>query len=302
MPSGPTGYRQAAEARHRLLQAVRLFFNARRYLEVETPVRLRVPCMETHIDAEPSGEAYLRTSPELHMKRLVCSGLERIYQIGPCFRQGEAGRLHHPEYTMLEWYRTKTDYLGILDETLNLLKETARAVTGTSRITWQGTAINVEATPAIFTVRELFLQYAGWDPVADFDADRFDLDLVDKIEPALPRDRAVILKDYPAPLAALAETAEHGTAQRWELYLAGIEIANAYTELTNPAELRQRFTAWGNIRAENGKPVYPLDEAFFQSLEKTGLPACGGNALGVDRLLMILCDAVSLDEVLLFRE
>ena len=151
-------------------------------------------------------------------------------------------------------------------------------------------------------MEEVFEQSAGWNPVEEFDADRFDFDLVEKVEPQLPTDGPVVLKDYPAELCALArlKPGNPKVAERWELYLNGIEIANAYSELTDPVEQRARFETWGTQRKALGKPVYELDEEFFQWLEKMP-PACGV-ALGLDRLLMILIGAESLDAVLPFRD
>lgn len=269
-----------------MLLGIRHFFAQRDFMEVETPVRLPCPALETHIDAEPSGDWFLRTSPELHMKRLLAAGYERIYQIGPCFRKGERGDRHHPEYTMLEWYRTGTDYLGILDDTKALL-----AAAGLPARPWE-----------VIPVSEAFRRWAGWDPGLAYDPVRFDLDLVEKVEPALPRDRAVVLMDYPAAAAALSRRkvdAPH-LAERWELYLSGVEIANAYSELTDAAEQRARFEQAARDRRALGKPVYPLDEAFMAALE-AGLPPCGGIALGVDRLAMVLAGADSLDAVIAFR-
>jgi lysyl-tRNA synthetase class 2 len=148
------------------------------------------------------------------------------------------------------------------------------------------------------TVSEAFRRFAGWDPVAAYDADRFDLDLVEKVEPALPHDRPVFLWDYPAEAAALARlsAANPRTAERWELYVAGVELANAFSELTDAEEQRRRFAACAEERARLGKEVYPLDEEFLAALA-AGLPPCAGVALGVDRLVMLLADAESLDDV-----
>jgi lysyl-tRNA synthetase class 2 len=273
--------------RSRTLLTLRQFFHSRGFIEVETPVRVPCPALETHIDAEPSGDWFLRTSPELHMKRLLAAGYERIFQIGPCFRRGERGERHHPEFTMLEWYRAGTDYLGILDDTKALL-----AAAGLPERPWE-----------IIPVSDAFRRWAGWDPAATYDAARFELDLVDKVEPALARDRAVVLIDYPAEAAALSRRkpdAPH-LAERWELYLNGIEIANAYSELTDPLEQRRRFEQAARERAALGKPVYAVDEAFLAALE-TGMPPCGGIALGIDRLAMVLAGSTSLDAVIPFRE
>ncbi len=282
--------------RSRFLLSLRQFFHSRDYIEVETPVRLPCPALETHIDAEPSGEWFLRTSPELHMKRMLAAGHDRIFQIGPCFRSGERGDRHHPEYTMLEWYRTGTDYRGILEETKALVSQLAP-------LAGPGCRVDFGKPWEIISVAETFIRHAGWDPTTRYDAARFDLDLVEKVEPALPRDRAVILIDYPAEAAALSRRHKDNpcTAERWELYLDGIEIANAYSELTDASEQRMRFLQAARDRAAMGKPVYPMDEAFMESLA-SGMPECGGIALGVDRLVMVLAGADSLDDVIAFRE
>jgi len=281
-----------------VFEAIRRFFLEAGFLEVETPVRLEVPAMELHIDAEPSGAGYLRTSPELHMKRLLAAGYERIFQIGPCFRKGERGALHHPEYTLLEWYRANAGYLDLVNDTEALLGRVVRAA---------GPALrrDLDFTPPWprIAVREAFLQWAGWDPVAHYDEDRFNTDLAGRIEPRLPRDRPAILMDYPAAAAALArrQPGNEAVAERWELYLGGLEVANAFGELTDASEQRRRFKDWAAARQAAGRPVYPLDEAFLGALE-TGLPPSGGIALGIDRLVMALVGAASLDDVMAFRE
>jgi elongation factor P--(R)-beta-lysine ligase len=282
------------------LQALRAFFRDRGYLEVETPVRLAAPALEAHIDAEPAGSAYLRTSPELHMKRLVAEGIPRLFQIGPCFRRGELGRLHQPEYTMLEWYRAETDYRGVMDDARALLCAVAAA--RAARPPEHGVPrACLEAEWTVLSVRDAFETYAGWDPFGAFDPDRFDIDLVTKVEPALPRDRPVALIDYPAPLAALARCRPERppVAERWELYLNGVELANAFSELTDPLEQRRRFASCAALRREAGRDVYPMDEAFLVALD-AGMPECAGVALGVDRLVMLLAGAASVAEVQAF--
>lgn len=285
---------EAIKARDALMRSIRAFFHSEGFVEVETPIRLKTPCMELHIDAEPCGERFLRTSPELCHKKLLAGGAEKIFEIGKCFRQGEQGRLHHPEYTMLEWYRTHSDYNGMLADTQALL----------SNVWKQAEPVRIDFSEhwKQWTIQEVFEEFAGWNPVEDFDADRFDLDLIEKVEPQLPKDSPVVLKEYPAELCALARLKPDNpkVAERWELYLNGLEIANAYSELTDPVEQRARFETWGAQRKALGKPVYELDEEFFQCLEK--MPPSGGCALGVDRLLMILLGAESLDDVLIFRD
>lgn len=290
------------DLRHRLLQALRSYFLEHGYREVETPIHLATPALEEHIDAVPAGDGYLRTSPEFHMKRLVAAGCERIFQIGPCFRAGERGDLHHPEFSMLEWYRVDAGYMEILAETRALLESVVVAVGGESRIRRGDTVVDVAQDWQQLTVRDAYQSFAGWDPVAAFDADRFDLDMAHRIEPRLSRERPVVLIDYPAPAAALArcKADDPGVAERWELYIDGVELVNAYSELTDAAEQRRRFEQWAASRAAAGRPEVAPDEAFLHALE-SGLPDCGGAALGVDRLQMLLADADSLDDVLPFR-
>lgn len=287
--------------RSHLLAAIRGFFQKSGFIEVDTPVRLPAPALERYIDAIPAGDWYLRTSPELHMKRLLADGVSPIFQMGPCFRAGEHGNRHRTEFTMLEWYRTGADYLDILTDTEALVRHAARALREQGAATPAG-GVDVEAPWQRLTVSEAYQRHAGWDPVAAFDADRFDLDMVNLVEPALPRDRGVVLIDYPAKVAALARRGQSDprVAERWELYLDGLEIANAFSELTDPAEQRRRFETCALERAADGNEVYPLDRAFLAALEEQGLPPCGGIALGVDRLLMALTGTADIGEVMAF--
>jgi lysyl-tRNA synthetase class 2 len=283
------GLKPVLQLRSRILSVIREWFSRQDFIEVETPVRLPTPALELHIDAEPSGSAFLRTSPELHMKRLLAAGYDRIFQIGPCFRKGERGDRHNPEYTMLEWYRANADYTDIMADTESLLR--------------QFEILNLKSDIPRLTVEDLFLKHAGWNPVEAYDAQRFEHDLVTKVEPALPRDTPVFVMDYPTPAAALSrrKPGREAVAERFELYINGIEIANAFSELTDPVEQRQRFETWARERNALGAPVYPLDEDFLAALE-LGMPPSGGIALGIDRLVMVLADKTSLDTVMAFRE
>ena len=273
------------KARDALMQSIRAFFHSEEFVEVETLIRMKTPCMELHIDAEPSGDRWLRTSPELYHKKLLAQGAQKIFEIGKCFRRGERGDRHHPEYTMLEWYRAGGDYNAMLDDTARLLQ-----------------AVGISSDLKIFTIAEVYQKFAGWNPVEHFDADRFDFDMIEKIEPNLPKDAPVILTDYPSECCALARLKPDNpkVAERWELYLGGIEIANAYSELTDPVEQRARFEKWGAQRKALGKTVYPVDEEFIRCLEK--MPLSGGCALGIDRLLMALTGTETLDDILPFRD
>lgn len=293
--------RRVLELRARLHAAIRHFFGARGFLEVTTPLILPANAPETHIDAIAAGDGWLRTSPELAMKRLLAAGHEAIFQLGPCFRAGEQGRWHHPEFMMLEWYRAPASHVDILADTKALLAMVATELRGGTDFSWQGRALScAQDMWEKFTVSQAFIEFAGWDPAVRFDADRFDLDLVTRVEPGLPTDRPVVLLDYPAPQASLARRKpdDPTRAERWELYLGGLELANAYSELTDPVEQRARFAEANAARQRRGEPAYPLDETFLAAL--ADMPPAGGIALGVDRLLMILADVDSLADVLPF--
>jgi lysyl-tRNA synthetase class 2 len=273
--------------RDAMMRRIRAFFYERDFLEVETPIRMETPCLELHIDAEASGDHFLRTSPELFHKRLLADGLERIFEIGKCFRSGEFGPLHHPEYTMLEWYRTHADYMDMLEDTRSLLLNV-----------WP----ECPSEWSTLTVSEAFITHAGWDPVAAYNENRFDLDLIEKVEPAFKKQGgAVILIDYPIEAAALSrrKPGNPQVAERWELYIDGVELANAYSELTDPEEQRRRFEECAEKRKAMGKVVYEIDGKFLKAIDQ--MPPSGGVALGFDRLLMLMKSVDNLDEIIPFR-
>ena len=276
--------------RAHILRTLRGTLDGMGFVEVETPVRIAAPANEPYIEVPPAPPLFLRASPELDMKRLLASGMDRIYQIGPCFREGEKGQRHNPEFTMLEWYRANAGYDDILDDVATLVRDVAVSLHGRTAFPFGGTTIEVGAPWEILTVQEAYRRFAGWDPLEAFDTDRFDLDMALKIEPSLPRDRPCVLKDYPAPAAALARLSPQDPriAERWELYIGGIEICNAFGELTDAAEQRRRFEEAAQKRRAMGSQAYPLDEAFLASL--ASLPPSGGAALGVDRLCMVALD------------
>lgn len=263
------------EERAALVRRIRAFFDARGFVEVETPVRIKAPAPEPHIDCPPSGDMFLRASPELQMKKLLAQGMDRIYQIGPCFRAGENGRRHSEEFTMLEWYRKGADYRAVMADAKELLKELA----------------GVEECGEI-TVREAYGKFAGYDPFEEFDQDRFDFDMAAKIEPKLRG--WIFLKDYPKECASLAKL-QGGHAERWELYCDGLELANAFTELCDADEQRRRFEAAREERRALGEADYPLDGEFLDWLPLIGSAA--GAALGVDRLMMALGKENDIGEV-----
>jgi lysyl-tRNA synthetase class 2 len=219
--------RSRFEIKARLLSILRVFFESEGFLEVFTPVRVKAPAPEEHIEAVKSDGMFLRTSPELEMKRLLAAGYERIYQIGPCFRAGERGRLHREEFLMLEWYQAGIDCMELLDFMRSMLTFCAKRMPE-SNIDFSGEWI-------VYTVDEAFRKFAG---VSVFDAlknDEFEELLVTKVEPSLPIDKPVVLKEYPAEQASLArlKTDDPKVADRWELYLGGVEIANVFGELVD---------------------------------------------------------------------
>lgn len=286
--------------RARLKCRLRAYFDAHGFLEVETPVRIAAPAPEEYIDCIPAAGKFLRPSPELEMKVLLAAGLEKIYQFGPCFRADEHGWKHREEFTMLEYYIAGCDYDALRDFTTGLLRTAIAETCGSARLTFWGETLDLAAEPEILTVAEAFLRHAGMS-VAEAEAqDCFDELMVTRIEPELGRGRLTYLSDYPAARASLARLKPGQTvvAERWELYLAGIELANAYSELTDGSEQLARFAASREFRKSRGAAVYPAAGAFENVLREGRLPRCAGNALGFDRLVMIAADARDLGEVL----
>lgn len=286
--------------RDRLTLAMRDWFHARAYIEVTTPVWIAAPAPEPHIDCPRCGHGWLRASPELQMKKLVGGGAERIFQIGPCFRAGERGRIHNPEFTMLEWYRRGASALDILDEMRDLARYAAAKSRGGLEVEYRGMKCDLGAEWRVIPVRDAYREFAGWDPLESFDQDRFDEDMALKVEPGLPKDVPCVLYGYPREAASLSRlsTADPRVAERWELYVCGIELANAFGELTDGAEQRRRFEAARAERRAIGEDDYPLDEDFLGMLERGEFPECGGIAVGIDRLAMLLAGADAICEVM----
>ena len=269
--------------RAKIVQAIRRFFDEREFVEVETAVRIPAPAPEEHIDCPPVvGGGYLRASPELQMKKLLAAGMDKIYQIGPCFREGERGSRHNPEFTMIEWYRRGANYLDIKRDLESLLEGLGVA----------------EGENILLRVRDAYLRYAGWDPwEGDWDQDRFDFDMATKIEPAIKElGGGVFLMDYPPQAASLAKlTTTLPTtnnprpttyAERWEFYWDGMELANCFTELCDRDEQKLRFEKAKEARKLLKEADYPIDSEFIDCLPK--IENAAGVALGVDRLVMVL--------------
>lgn len=278
-----------------IIRAVRGFFEARGYLEVATPLRLPVLAPEAWIVPEPSGDFFLQTSPELCMKRLLAAGHERLFQICPCFRQGERGRLHLPEFQMLEWYQAGGTYRELMAECEELLWEVAEVCD--ARLA----RVDLEPPWPRLTVAEAFAEYAGLSPEAALAGGVYEEVLVEKVEPHLGLASPTFLCDYPAELASLARLKPENPqlAERFELYLGGIELANGFTELTDPAEQRQRFIRERALIVQAGRDPGPMPESFLRAL--ASLPAAAGIALGLDRLVMLLTGAANLEAVVSFR-
>lgn len=288
--------RPALQARARFVQAIRAFFMDQDFLEVETPQRIPVNAPELHIDAVRSGTWFLHTSPELCMKRLLAAGYPRLFQICRVWREGERGGRHLPEFTLLEWYRSDADYLDLMDDCEDLL----RALLPAGVLEVRGTAIDLTPAWERLTVADAFSAYASLPLAQALGEDCFDEILSSEVEPRLGHGRPTFLYDYPARLAALARCKANcpDLAERFELYIAGIEIANAFSELTDPVEQRLRFTAEEAARRAQGKEPLPLPEKFLDEL--INLPPCAGIALGLDRLVMLLTGAATVDEVVAF--
>jgi lysyl-tRNA synthetase class 2 len=281
-----------------VLRRLRGWFHARDYIEVDTPQRVACPGIDVHIDALPAGEGlFLATSPELEMKRLLAAGCRRIVQMARAFRAGERGERHHPEFTLLEWYAAGEDYRDLMANTEDLVAIAAAALES------EGVPTRRHAWPLPFarlSVDDAFERWAGWRPSRSFDEDRFFEDLVAKVEPRIGELGAVFLTDWPAPAGALARrsTGDPAVCERVELFLDGLEICNGFSELVDAREQRERFERDNAARVLRGKTPYPLDERFLDALDG-GVPACAGNALGVDRLLMALAGSARLADVTL---
>lgn len=283
--------------RAQAIKAIRNYFNAEGFLEVDTPVRIPAPANEPHIIPPASGDWFLRASPELQLKRLLAMGFTKLYQIGPCFRQGESGDRHSPEFTMLEWYRANATYLDVLDDMRRYVVAAAMAVNGSTLVERDGVQLDLALPWEIITVQEAMIKYAGWDPLEEYDQDRFDFDMGIKVEPQLPKDKVVVLMNYPAQAAALAQLSseDNRVAERWEAYAFGIELCNAFGELVDPIEQRARFIAAREEKIACGEVPMPLDEEFLSALGS--MPPSGGAALGVDRLIMVLTGAPTIGKV-----
>jgi lysyl-tRNA synthetase class 2 len=283
-----------------MIQAMRRFFIDSGYLELETPILIPAPAPECHIDAIRVGDLYLHTSPELCMKRLLAAGFPRIFQITKCFRSGERGRLHLPEFTMLEWYRCETDYLGLMEECEAMLVSVFEALEVEGEIRYGKHRVNVQPPWKRMTVSEAFERYSPVPLDEALASDRFDELTVRVIEPEMGASRPAFLMDYPAALAALArlKPSDPRFAERFELYIAGVELANGFSELSDEAEQRLRFDQENRKRVGRGKQAYPSPDRFLAALGH--MPEASGIAVGIDRLVMLLTGRTRIDDVVCF--
>jgi lysyl-tRNA synthetase class 2 len=324
-PSEAARLRQRARGellrrRSMLLAEVRGFFAARGFLEVETPLAVPSPGLDVHLDAfalETGGaDRWLITSPEYQMKRLLAGGMQRIFQIARCFRRGEIGARHNPEFTMLEWYRAFAGVDAMIDETEALVAAIARAANG-APVLHARTSVGVrtiDVTPPLerLPIARAFARHAGvpeeralalalsGDPD---DEQRFFRILVDEVEPKLAEGPPVVLCDYPVTQASLARKRvdDPRVAERFEVFVGGVELCNGFGELVDPGEQRARLLADQSMRRASGLPVYPIDERFLAALEE-GLPPSAGNALGLDRLIAMALGADEIGDVMSFPE
>ena len=318
--------------RVRIVAAIRGWFAAEGFTEVETPSLVASPGVEPHLNAFATeirgarggrGALYLHTSPEYTMKKLLVAGETRIFQLARCYRNAERGSTHHPEFTMLEWYRADAGYRDIMRDCEGLL----RAAAGEREVyRWKGIASDPRLPWEYISVAEAFRRHAGIDLLATApdplrpDAaklraevrrigvraadgaaweDLFFRVFLERIEPKLGAPAPTILYDYPVSMAALSrvKTDDPRLAERFELYVAGLELANAFGELTDAAEQRKRFLADQKARRERVGEAYPIDEDFLAALEH-GMPPAAGIALGLDRLVMLATGAEDIAEVL----
>ncbi len=317
-------------ARNKVIRSIRSFFDRQDFMEVETPILQVCPVMDTHIhgfkteilkpDLTHERDMYLHTSPEFAMKKLMVAGLPRIYQLCHVFRNGEGSSLHSPEFMMLEWYRAKAGYRDIMEDCIQLLRSVAGDL-GIKAYNFKGKHSDPFLNWNIISVTQAFEKYSeislnehlndteGFSRavaakgirVAPDDRwdDLFFRVMAEKIEPHLGTGAPAILYDYPVSMASLAQRKPEDPrfAERFEMYVCGVELCNAFGELIDPVEQRKRFKEEIDLKEKLYGYRYPVDEDFLKALEY-GLPESGGNALGVDRLVMLATGADNIDQVL----
>ena len=297
----PLARRQnALWARANIVQTIRHFFIQQGYLEVETPHRISAPAPESYIDAVPSGSWFLHASPELCMKRLLAAGYEKIFQICRCWREGERGSQHTPEFTLLEWYRSNSDYLDLMKECERMIQTVATAMGLKNKLKFHEHEIVLDETWERISVHDAFRCYSKISMTEALERDLFDEVMVQDIEPRLGMKTPTLIYDYPAERGTLARLKKDdpSVVERFELYMGGLELANGFSELIDPGEQRRRFNLEMACRRSLGKTTYPMPEKFLEELGE--MPPSAGIALGVDRLVMVFLNATTIDEVVAF--
>jgi lysyl-tRNA synthetase class 2 len=284
-----------------MMEAIRAFFTGQGYVEVETPCRIPAPIPEATIIPFASGSWFLQTSPEVCMKRLLARGFPKIFQICKAFRRDERGRKHLPEFTILEWYRTGADYNDLMTETEAMIRFVAAALGFEGPLRYRDRDVDLTAGWPRISVSEAFVRYAGIRLEDGLSQERFDELVVDVVEPALADLGPAFLYDYPAATgASLArlKTADPRFAERFELYIAGLELCNGFSELTGEQEYRQRFEHARNQQQKNFAAAFPSPVSFLADIGD--MPSAAGNALGIDRLAMLFCDTDDISAVVAF--
>ncbi|NRA32223.1 MAG: EF-P lysine aminoacylase GenX [Polyangiaceae bacterium] len=304
------GVGRRLRARDLALRSIRQYFRDEAFVEVQTPVRVPSPGVEVYVEAIPSGDSYLITSPELHMKRLLVGGLPKIYQVAHASRADEQGAQHEPEFCLIEWYRAFAGQEHVMVDTEALVRRVAQATieppdADSLRIVSDGRQIELNAPFDRLTVSDAFANWADTPDVVALAAeneDRYFELFVERIEPRLTElRRPTFLTEYPVSQASLARAIPDRPdfAERFELYIGGVELCNGFGELTCPREQRSRMEADNVARVTQGKAPYPVDERFLGALAE-GMPPSGGNALGFDRLLALCLGADDIQSVCAF--
>lgn len=305
----PNAAKEALEQRAHILTTLRQFFAERGVLEVDTPLLSHATVTDPHVMGIPvpyqNQMLYLQTSPEYAMKRLLANGSGPIYQICKAFRQGDLGKLHNPEFTMLEWYRPGFDHHDLMDE-MDVLLQIILKTPSAERLTYADMFKKfLGINPHLARLDELIECAAHYvpsftDKLSDGNA-WLDLLMTHCIEPQLGKDRPLFIYDFPISQAALAKIRQETppVASRFEVYFKGIELANGFHELQQVEEQRKRFQGDLAYRTQHGLPLVPLDERFLASLQH-GIPDCSGVALGIDRLVMLALGKTSLSDVMSF--
>ncbi len=304
--------------RNRINELIRQFFKTEGFLEVQTPTLVKCAGQEPYLsplavnfqdEKNKSYQGFLITSPEYSLKKMLAAGFDKIFELAKVFRSKESfGGNHNPEFTMLEWYRTKANYRDTMKDTEKLIFFLNKKINRSNYLNYQGNKINLTLPWPRLSVKSAFLKYSGinldkkWRSCSadDWNTNFYSV-FLNKIEPNFPKDKPLLIYDYPLPQASLAKrkNARSFYAERFEVYIAGIELANAFSELTDAKEQYQRLKEEQKLRKKMKKTFIPIDKDFIFAL-KLGLPRSSGVALGLERLQMLLLDIKDINDLLLF--